>query len=1787
MNQLYKIYLTLLLLVLLMCGVQAQPAGFRDQVYLNGFADLVGLTFDGNGRMYAYEKSGKVWIVENGQRSATPLLDISEEVGNWRDFGMVGFTLDPNFLSNGHIYCLYVVDRHHLMKFGTAQYSATTNEYYAATIGRVTRYTARASDNFRSVDYTSRKVLLGETKSTGIPILHESHGTGQLVFGNDGTLLASVGDCASYSSVDEGSASETYWSQALSDGIITSAENIGAYRCQSLLSHCGKILRMDPATGNGVSSNPWYDAANPRSARSRAFAMGLRNPYRFDWRPGTGSHNPADGNPGVFTIGDVGWNNREELSVMNAKGMNFGWPKYEGMTNLPGYNNTTYTPSVHHQPKLDWRTGNPRALVNGSVVNVGSASFPGPLFNGNAATGGTWYNGTDFPAEYKGSYFVADYGAGWIRRVTFDANYNPTGVYDFLSNIGPAVCVATHPTTGGLYYVKYGNEIHRITYSSSSNRAPVAFIENDKAFGPGPLTIQFKGEQSWDPENGTLNYQWNFGDGTTSTQMNPSKTYNGTGIQNYLVTLTVTDNGGLSHAATVRIGLNNTPPVIQSTSLDAILSFDPSRSEVLALNAVVTDAEHNSNQLTYAWQTSLYHNDHFHSEPVDNAQATSTQLSPIECGNATYWFRVTLTVTDNGGLSTTYIKDLFPNCPGNNQTINFPAISDKSNTDAPFNISATASSGLPVQFFIISGPAQLTGNTITLTGQPGLVTVRCVQSGNANFDPAIPVERSFWVKKPITTPPPGGNCTAIGKITLDQWFNVGGGLVDDIPLNTTPSNTSEINIFEIPSDTRDNYGVRVRGYICAPQTGNYTFWIASDDFGQLWLSTDDKETNKRKIAEVQGWTFPREWNKYASQKSVSIALVKDQRYYIEALMKEGGGGDNLAVGWQLPNGTQELPIPGAYLSPYGAVTPAPSCNVSGKFTREVWTNVTGETVSQIPVTRTPDAREKLSGAFETTQDYSDNYGVRLYGTLCVPQTGNYTFWIASDDNGELWLSTDNSAANKRKIASVPGYTSYREWTKYPEQKSANIYLEAGKSYYIEALMKEGLVADHLSIGMTLPDGTLERPIAASRMDPMNLPDIALPTPGNCTATGALTREMWTNITGTAIANIPVNATPLLRQSITTGFVAPTDIEDNYGTRLYGYLCVPQTGNYIFWIASDDNGELWLSTDDNATNKRLIASVSDWTAPNEWTKFASQQSVAIPLVAGKKYYIEALMKESTGLDNLSVGWQLPDGTLNRPMSASYLSPMNLPDITPPPVATCTGAGKITREIWTNIAGEAVNLIPLTTTPTQRNQISDGFIAPADALDNYGQRMYGTICVPETGDYTFWISSDDNGELYLSTDDKAANKRRIAYVPAWTALNEWTKYPEQKSALIRLEKGKTYYIEALAKEGAGGDNLSVGWTLPNGTLQRPIPAVHLNPMNLPDITPPAPGNCTATGTILQEVWTNIGGNSISNIPFATVPAIKNTLTIFEIPVNARDNYGVRLSGYICPPVTGNYRFYIASDDNGELWLSTNELPVNKRRIANVTGWTNSRQYNKYASQTSALIYLEAGKSYYVEARMKEGGGLDNLSVGWQLPDGTLERPMPGKYLSPWTGAGGTREALISLEAQLNKNLVDLHWLVNNDTSAAHYAIERSEDALHFFTVATEGVHNQAGITGYQFTDSLAPRGLLYYRIIQHLKNGDTRMSEIRPVFLAIDLDQVQLFPNPAFDEAFVTLRAFAGRSIELALVDVLGVTRWNTSLEDAPDQPYRLELSGLTNGSYRLVIQPAGVKAQSRALIITRP
>src|ERR1043166_1560120 len=146
-------------------------------------------------------------------------------------------------------------------------------------------------------------------------------------------------------------------------------------------------------------------------------------------------------------------------------------------------------------------------------------------------------------------------------------------------------------------------------------------------------------------------------------------------------------------------------------------------------------------------------------------------------------------------------------------------------------------------------------------------------------------------------------------------------------------------------------------------------------------------------------------------------------------------------------------------------------------------------------------------------------------------------------------------------------------------------------------------------------------------------------------------------------------------------------------------------------------------------------------------------------------------------------------------------------------TCSALAQtngVLREVYYNIAGNAVSdLLNAPAFPSRPNEefIESAFEAPVNFADSYGQRMRALLVPPTTGSYVFWVSSDDNSILYLSTDADPAHKAQIASVTSWTNPRQWNLSASQKSAAVTLTNGFRYYIEALQKEGAGGATLAV--------------------------------------------------------------------------------------------------------------------------------------------------------------------------------------------------------------------------------------------------------------------------------------------------------------------------------------------------------------------------------------------
>ncbi len=148
-----------------------------------------------------------------------------------------------------------------------------------------------------------------------------------------------------------------------------------------------------------------------------------------------------------------------------------------------------------------------------------------------------------------------------------------------------------------------------------------------------------------------------------------------------------------------------------------------------------------------------------------------------------------------------------------------------------------------------------------------------------------------------------------------------------------------------------------------------------------------------------------------------------------------------------------------------------------------------------------------------------------------------------------------------------------------------------------------------------------------------------------------------------------------------------------------------------------------------------------------------------------------------------------------------------------------------------------------------------------------------------------------------------------------------------------------------------------------------------------------------SVVQEVWTNVPGGNVVDIPTGTTASLVNVLGTLEGVTNYGANYGERIRGYFTAPATANYYFWIAGSDSAQLWVSDDGEEVNRVLRAWVTpAGTGSRQWNLQTNQQSGWLAMNAGQRYYIEVLHKAGtNSSPNWSVGW-LQDATGTNTVP---------------------------------------------------------------------------------------------------------------------------------------------------------------------------------------------------
>ncbi len=430
-------------------------------------------------RMFIAQKNGVVRVLDNGTLLSTPFIDISSQVNDTRDRGLLGIAVHPDFGKatnpKNYVYLLYTYDPPETNPNNPKNNpnSGLDNpDQNGNRTARLIRVEADSKTNYTTTIAGSEVVLLGTNgiweniirpdgnstnvslgyapsgilnKDTGKPFTSlddylnnldkvqnipnfiandsESHSVGSVRFGTDGSLFVSLGDGTSYNGRDPRS-----------------------IRVQDVNNLSGKILRIDPITGQGLSSNPFYNG-DPNSNSSKVYNLGLRNPFRFT----------IDKSTNTPVIGDVGFYLYEEVNI-GKPGANFGWPFYEGGLD-PNGNIVNLKQPIYS--KLDAAKD-----FYSSGTTVTAPAYTYEHTDSNSIVLGDFYTGSTFPSIYQGALFVGDFSLGTIDALKFDSQGKLVSVKQFTSQADrPDLGVPVQITTGkdgNLYYANLiGGEIAR------------------------------------------------------------------------------------------------------------------------------------------------------------------------------------------------------------------------------------------------------------------------------------------------------------------------------------------------------------------------------------------------------------------------------------------------------------------------------------------------------------------------------------------------------------------------------------------------------------------------------------------------------------------------------------------------------------------------------------------------------------------------------------------------------------------------------------------------------------------------------------------------------------------------------------------------------------------------------------------------------------------------------------------------------------------------------------------------------------------------------------------------------------------------------------------------------------------------------------------------------------------------------------------------------------------------------------------------------------------------------
>ncbi len=586
--------------------------------------------------------------------------------------GLMGIALDPDFDDNGHVFVYYSP-------------ASDDDTDPANFVNQLSRFTV---DEDSTIDPESEEVVL-EVPARRLPD-EPGHTGGGLGFGPDGNLYLGVGDDVNPHSEPSGG----YAPLSEIDGTFHDARETSA----NTNDLRGKVLRIHPES-DGTYTIPEGNLFEPGTEKTRPeiYAMGFRNPFRFDFDDKTGNLGVADYSPDNSSDSDDrGPAGIAEYNLITEPG-NYGWPMCMG-DNEP-FRDVDYTTDPETVGEY-FDCANP---VNDSVRNTGltelppaqpadiwygyqRSSHPEVIEEGGglAPMGGPFYDfdpdlesDTKFPQSYDGKAFFYE----WARNAMYSvipgedrASVEKVDPFlpdeEFLapidSEFGPDGSLYVLDWGGGFGRDNPDSGLHRVDYVTGS-RSPEANVAATPDSGTAPLEVEFDGSASSDPEDEELTYEWDFtNDGTVDeTGSTASFAYEDNGA--YDARLTVTDPQGKTGTTTVPITVGNTRPEV-NFDLPPDGAFFEFGADVEWSVAVSDVEEDEIVDEDIVIQPALGHDEHAHpAEPLSGSTGTvTTELGGGHGEDMNVFYVLDARYTDSGG------EGDVPALTGSDTTLLFP-----------------------------------------------------------------------------------------------------------------------------------------------------------------------------------------------------------------------------------------------------------------------------------------------------------------------------------------------------------------------------------------------------------------------------------------------------------------------------------------------------------------------------------------------------------------------------------------------------------------------------------------------------------------------------------------------------------------------------------------------------------------------------------------------------------------------------------------------------------------------------------------------------------------------------------------------------------------------------------------------------------------------------------------------------------------------------------------------------------------------------------------------------------